>query len=84
MQSLQGVRFCVDGDVGSYFDLKASDLRRGLLGRTRGRRKLCMVPCHSFYIIYGTWRRKEVGGKFYFHYMWMASDKGGGNSYGGS
>ena len=25
-------------------------------------RKLYMVPCHSFYIVYETWRRGEVGG----------------------
>ena len=24
-------------------------------------RKLYVVPCHSFYIIYGTWRNEEVG-----------------------
>ena len=28
--------------------------------RTRGKRKLCVVPCHSCYI-YVTWRNKEVG-----------------------
>ena len=39
-----------------------SILRRGLLGRTRGMRKLCIVFCHSFYIIYGSWRSKEMGG----------------------
>ena len=39
-----------------------SSLRRGLPGRTKGRRKLCMRPCHSFYIIYGTWRSEEVEG----------------------
>ena len=29
----------------------------GLLCGTSGRRKLCMVPCHSY--TYGIWRRKE-------------------------
>ena len=45
-----------------------------------------MVSCHSFYIIYGTWRSKEVrvGGRFYSHHMWRASHKEGGNRYGGS
>ena len=28
-----------------------------------GRRKLCMVPCHSCYI-YEIWRSKEVEGRF--------------------
>ena len=35
--------------------------RRGLIGGTGGRRKLCMVPCHSCYIN-GTLRSKEWGG----------------------
>ena len=39
-----------------------SSQQRGLLERTSGRRKLCMVPCHSFSVIYGTWRSEEVGG----------------------
>ena len=26
---------------------------------TRGKKKLCMLPCHEYYI-YGTWRKKEV------------------------
>ena len=30
------------------------------LGGTKGRKKLCMLPCHSFYI-YRTWKSKELG-----------------------
>ena len=33
------------------------------LGGTGSRKKLCMVPCHSYYI-YGTRRSKEVGEGF--------------------
>ena len=32
----------------------------GLLCGTSGRRKLCMMPCHSCHI-YGIWKSKEVG-----------------------
>ena len=32
----------------------------GLLCRNSGRRKLCIMPCHSC-LIYGIWRSKEVG-----------------------
>ena len=34
---------------------------------TWGRRKLCIVPCHGYYI-YETWRSKEVGGNFKVSY----------------
>ena len=33
---------------------------------TRGKRKLCMLPCHECYI-YRTWRKKEVRGLKLWH-----------------
>ena len=53
-QNLKGVRWRVNGDLGSYFGLGASE-------QTRSGRKLCILFCHGF----GTWRNKEVGGLKY-------------------
>ena len=54
----------------------------GLTGGTGGRRKLCMVACHSCYI-YGTWRSKKSWGGGRGGFKVIKRGKGG-NFYGGS
>ena len=41
--------------------MQVSSLQGDLPGRTGVRRKLCMVACHSCYIICGIWSSEEVG-----------------------
>ena len=38
-----------------------NSLAKGFVLGDWGRRKVCMLACHSFHI-YGTWRSKEGGG----------------------
>ena len=47
----------------------------GSHGRTGCKRKLYMVPCHS-YFIQGTWRSNQVSRReFLIHHMGMAGHK---------
>ena len=54
----------------------------GLLCETSGRRKLCMIPCHSCYI-YRIWRSKEVGGSHNLGWQCKVQGGGGGGGVGG-
>ena len=47
--------------------------------RASGRRKLCMVPCDSC-DIYGTWKRKELVGRFSSHPKKGEKEDGGGGT----
>ena len=50
-----------------------------LLYATSGRRKLCIMPCHSFHI-YRAWRSKEVRGSH--HLGWHCKLQGADKFYG--
>ena len=85
MQNLLGVRWCVDGDVGIYSSLNASEHQACLAGLGLGGN---YVWWHVIVVILFVGlevpKRWDVGGSFYSHHMWVASHKVRGNSYGGS
>ena len=40
--------------------MQLNSLAKRFARQIGGRKKLCMMPCHSFHV-YGTWNSKEVG-----------------------
>ena len=56
--------------LGGILGAQANNLTKRFAWGTKGRRKLCMVPCHNCYI-HETWRSKEVGkGKGFKVIIW--------------
>lgn len=41
-------------------EMQLNSLAKRFARQIGGRKKLCMMPCHSFHV-YGTWNSKEVG-----------------------